>query len=117
MVEGGETTGRLCVVVLEDVDVDDETGTCWNALVTSWRDIRDGAEGSGGGVAPSSDLTSCNEKGIDDKSSAIPSKEFVALIPDLVLPCDHKALSFSGSGLREGDPLEKSESGLVQLEL
>ena len=37
----------------------DDLGTCWNALVTSCKDMRDGAADiEGGGVSPSSDLTS-----------------------------------------------------------
>lgn len=49
--DGGEMVGRSGVV--------EEAGTCWNARVTSCRDILDGALGSeGGGVSPSSDFTS-----------------------------------------------------------
>lgn len=60
-------------------DAEDEDGTCWKARVTSYEDIRDGAdEPDGGGVSPSSDFTSCNVNGIAVKSSAIPSSELTA---------------------------------------
>lgn len=37
----------------------EEVGTCWNARVTSWRDIFEATAALvGGGVSPSSDLTS-----------------------------------------------------------
>lgn len=71
--------------------------------MTSWRDIRDGAEGiEGGGVSPSSDLTSCKVKGKAVKSSAIPSSEFTVCNPALLEVCDHTAFKCSGSGPRAG---------------
>lgn len=65
------------------VELDDEdVGTFWKAFVTSWRDMRDVAGGrAGGGVSPSSDLTSCIENGI--RSSAIPSSELTGFKSDL----------------------------------
>jgi hypothetical protein len=51
-------------------------GTCWNARVTSCKDIRKGIDTIGGGVTPPSDLTSCNVNGTDGKSSVMPSREF-----------------------------------------
>lgn len=59
----------------------------------------------GGGVSPSSDLTSCNVNGRAVKSSAIPSSELTACNPALSEVCDHTALRCSGSGPRAGDSL------------
>lgn len=54
-------------------DEDEGVGTCWNARVTSCSDIRDGPwDVVGGGVSPSSDLTSCKVNGTEVRSSAIP---------------------------------------------
>ena len=65
-------------------ELGDEEGTCWKARVTSCSDIREGTvDVDGGGVSPSSDLTSCNVNGIAVKSSAIPSREFTAGSLDL----------------------------------
>ena len=55
-----------------DDDEDEDTGTCWNARVTSYADILvQGPELDGGGVSPLSDLTSCSENGTLVRSSAI----------------------------------------------
>lgn len=40
----------------------DGVGTCWNARVTSLRDILEGPAGVGRGGVPLSDLTSCKVK-------------------------------------------------------
>ena len=76
-------------------------GTCWNARVTSERDIREGPVG--GGVSPSSDLTSWRLNGTFVRSSAMPSSELTegngSFDPDF----DHTILRCSGSGAREGD--------------
>lgn len=83
----------------------DEVGTCWNARVTSWSDILDGtfATEVGGGVSPSSDLTSCNVNGRAVRSSAMPSREFTACTRVLSEGCDHTAFRCSGSGALAGD--------------
>ena len=57
-------------------ELDDGEGTCWNARVTSYEDILvHGPELDGGGVSPSSDLTSCSVKGTPVRSSAMPLSE------------------------------------------
>ena len=61
-----------------------------------------GPELEGGGVAPSSDLTSCIEKGTPERSSAIPFREFTGWICALSEGCDQSALRCSGSGALEG---------------
>jgi hypothetical protein len=83
----------------------DEGGTCWNARVTSWSDILDGtfAAEVGGGVSPSSDLTSCSVNGRAVRSSAMPSREFTACTKALSEGCDHTAFRCSGSGALAGD--------------
>lgn len=54
LVDDGEMGLRLGVELEED-----DEGTFWKAFVTSWRDMRDVVDGrAGGGVSPSSDLTS-----------------------------------------------------------
>ena len=84
--------------------VDD--GTCWNARVTSCRDIRDGAaELVGGGVSPSSDFTSCSVNGSPVRSSAMPSRELTGCTGSLSEACDQTALRCSGSGARAGESL------------
>lgn len=96
VVDGGEIGGRR--------DEPDEEGTCWKARVTSWRDMREDAiVVVGGGVPPSSDLTSCKVNGMAVKSSAIPSREFTACNPALLEVCDHTAFRCSGSGPRNGE--------------
>ena len=86
--------------------VDDDDGTCWNARVTSCRDIRDGAAAVvGGGVSPSSDFTSCRVNGSPVRSSAMPSSELTACTLALSEACDHTALRCSGSGARAGESL------------
>jgi hypothetical protein len=74
--------------------------------VTSCKDIREGPgpfELVGGGVSPSSDLTSCNMNDTDGKSSAIPSREFTPGTLAFSDVCDHNSLSCSGSGFRTGE--------------
>lgn len=96
----------------------DEVGTCWNARVTSWSDILDGtfAAEVGGGVSPSSDLTSCNVNGRAVRSSAMPSREFIACTRALSEGCDQTAFKCSGSGALAGDSLadEKLKGDFVQ---
>lgn len=96
----------------------DEVGTCWNARVTSWSDILDGtfAAEVGGGVSPSSDLTSCNVNGRAVRSSAMPSREFTACTRALSEGCDQTAFRCSGSGALAGDSLadEKLKGDFVQ---
>jgi hypothetical protein len=74
-----------------------EDGTCWNARVTSWMDIREGAPDPGG-VPPSSDLTSCSVKGIPVRSSLMLFRELDAGMSLFAETCDHTALRYSGSG-------------------
>lgn len=76
----GPAADEVGNVLLLLVAVFDDVGTCWNARVTSWSDILDGtfAADVGGGVSPSSDLTSCNVNGRAVRSSAMPSREFTA---------------------------------------
>ena len=93
-------------------------GTCWNARVTSCKDIREGPEPFdtvGGGVSPSSDLTSGNMNGTDGKSSVIPSSEFTPGTSAFSDVCDHNNLSCSGSGCRTGDSFTKLFVQLVEL--
>jgi len=93
-------------------------GTCWNARVTSCKDIREGPEPLatvGGGVSPSSDLTSCNMNGTDGKSSAMPSSEFTTGTSAFSDVCDHNNFSCSGSGCRTGDSFTKLFVQLVAL--
>jgi hypothetical protein len=92
LVLGGDKGGRMG---------GDDDGTCWNALVTSCKDMREGAVG--GGVSPSSDLTSWIVNGTDERSSAIPSRELTAGTPGLSDVCDHTAFKSSGSGTLEGE--------------
>lgn len=81
-----------------------DVGTCWKALVTSWIDILEGAEGKEGeGVVPSLDFTSGSTKGSGVRSSAIPFNEFTGLASVLLDGWDHTALRCSGSGARDGD--------------
>lgn len=72
---GTETTGAGRMVLLWG-DLTEDVGTCWNARVTSYEDILDKPGPDGGGVPPSSDLTSWIVNGTAVRSSAIPSKEF-----------------------------------------
>lgn len=84
--------------------MEEDVGTVWKARVTSWMDILEGALGKdGGGVSPSSDLTSCKVKGNAVKSSAIPSSELTGCSPALLEVCDQTAFRCSGSGARAGD--------------
>jgi hypothetical protein len=91
------------------VDAEDDSGgpgrllagTCWNARVTSESDIREGAVG--GGVSPSSDLTSWRLNGTFVRSSAIPSNELTEGNASFAPDFDHTILRCSGSGAREGD--------------
>ena len=76
-------------------------GTCWNARVTSESDIREGAVG--GGVSPSSDLTSWRLNGTFVRSSAMPSNELTEGNGSFPPDFDHTILRCSGSGAREGD--------------
>ena len=76
-------------------------GTCWNARVTSDSDIREGA--IGGGVSPSSDLTSWRLNGTFVRSSAMPSNELTEGSGSFAPDFDHNILRCSGSGAREGD--------------
>ena len=84
-------------------------GTCWNARVTSESDIREGTVG--GGVSPSSDLTSWRLNGTFVRSSAMPFNEFTdgngSSPPDL----DHTILRCSGSGAREDDSFARYVRG------
>ena len=70
--------------------------------MTSKADILDGVgEGlTGGGVPPSSDLTSCIVNGTAARSSEIPSSELTLGFRSDVDGCDHTALRCSGSGAR-----------------
>lgn len=96
-------------------ELDDEDGTCWNARVTSWSDMREDAiEVVGGGVPPSSDFTSCKVNGIAVKSSAIPSRELTACNPALFEVCDHTAFKCSGSGPRRGSFTDMFKEDLAQ---
>ena len=86
--------------------------------MTSCSDIREGPgpfELVGGGVSPSSDLTSCNMNGTDGKSSAIPSREFTPGTSAFSDVCDHNNLSCSGSGCRIGESLMRPFVQLVEL--
>ena len=86
------------------VMLDEGVGTCWNARVTSEEDILvQGPELEGGGVAPSSDLTSCKENGTPVRSSAISFNELTGCICALSGVCDQTAFRCSGSGARAGD--------------
>ena len=76
-------------------------GTCWNARVTSESDIREGAVG--GGVSPSSDLTSWRLNGTFVRSSTMPSNELTEGNGSFPPDFDHTILRCSGSGAREGD--------------
>ena len=68
--------------------------------------MREGAVGrDGGGVSPSSDLTSCRVNGRAVRSSAIPSKEFTGCNPALLEVWDQTALRCSGSGALAGESL------------
>ena len=69
--------------------------------MTSESDIREGAVG--GGVSPSSDLTSWRLNGTFVRSSAIPSNELTEGSGSFAPDFDHKILRCSGSGAREGD--------------
>lgn len=87
-----------------DEDEDDGVGTCWNARVTSCNDIRDGPwDVVGGGVSPSSDLTSCSVNGTEVRSSAIPWREFTAGSSAFEDVCDQRSLRCSGSGGLAGE--------------
>lgn len=59
----------------------------------------------GGGVSPSSDLTSWIVKGSAVRSSAMPSRELTGRSPALFGGCDQTALRCSGSGARAGESL------------
>ena len=107
LVEGAIGAGRDGAV-----DEDDDAGTCWKARVTSYADILDHGPGAaGGGVAPSSDLTSCIEKGTVVRSSAIPFNEFTGWFCALSNGDDHTAFRCSGSGALEGDSLSLNAFG------
>ena len=129
----GAPPGDTAVCVDVEVDAEAETedegagfggagdgvGTCWNARVTSCSDIRGcGAAGAlaivGGGVSPSSDLTSCSVKLTTGMSmSAIPLSELTAGTSDFSGGCCHKSLRCSGSGARTGDSLTEKFFGQV----
>lgn len=114
----GPAADEVGNVLLLLVAVFDDVGTCWNARVTSWSDILDGtfAADVGGGVSPSSDLTSCNVNGRAVRSSAMPSREFTACTRALSEGCDQTAFRCSGSGALAGDSLadEKLKGDFVQ---
>lgn len=114
----GPAADEVGNVLLLLVAVFDDVGTCWNARVTSWSDILDGtfAADVGGGVSPSSDLTSCNVNGRAVRSSAMPSREFTACTKALSEGCDQTAFRCSGSGALAGDSLadEKLKGDFVQ---
>ena len=91
-------------------------GTCWNARVTSESDIREGAVG--GGVSPSSDLTSWRLNGTFVRSSAIFFNEFTDGSAGSSPDFDHTILRCSGSGAREGDSFTRYARGdFVQVPL
>jgi hypothetical protein len=69
--------------------------------VTSESDIREGAVG--GGVSPSSDLTSWRLNGTFVRSSAMPFNELTEGNGSFVPDFDHTILRCSGSGAREGN--------------
>jgi hypothetical protein len=114
----GPAADEVGNVLLLLVAAFDDVGTCWNARVTSWSDILDGtfAADVGGGVSPSSDLTSCNVNGRAVRSSAMPSREFTACTRALSEGCDQTAFRCSGSGALAGDSLadEKLKGDFVQ---
>lgn len=115
----GRATGALVVggeicALLDWLDAGDDVGTCWKALVTSWMDIRDGAEGKEGeGVVPSPDFTSGNTKGKGVRSSAMPSNELTVFMSLLLGGWDQTAFKCSGSGARDGESL----TGKVSVDL
>ena len=94
---------RLLLLVLDGLMVGGACGTIWKAFVTSEADILNGPEDAGGGVPPSSDLTSCNENGSVVRSSAMAFNELIVGTPSLFDVCDQTAFSTSGSGIRDGD--------------
>lgn len=106
LVGGGGESGVECWAV----SLEEDEGTCWNARVTSCKDILEGTGTvgllDGGGVSPSSDFTSCSVNGKPVKSSAMPSSELTTW--PLLFPegCDHTALRCSGSGARAGESLK-----------
>lgn len=69
--------------------------------MTSESDIREGAVG--GGVSPSSDLTSWRLNDTFVRSSAMPSNELTEGNGSFAPDFDHTILRCSGSGAREGD--------------
>ena len=74
LIEGTTAVGRWGAADEEEED----TGTCWKARVISLADIRGQGPGpDGGGVPPSSDLTSCRENGTPVRSSTIPFNELM----------------------------------------
>lgn len=93
----------VVLLVLVGVVVEELTGTCWKARVTSCRDIREGPEVGGWDVNPSSTFISGGVKGTG--SSMIPSNEFIVRRPTLSGFCDQTAFKCSGSGRRTGDSL------------
>lgn len=103
-----------CMTLEEDED--EGVGTCWKARVTSCSDIRDGPwDVVGGGVSPSSDLTSCRVNGTEVRSSAIPWREFTAGNSAFVEVCDQRSLRCSGSGGRAGESfMEKAPVDFAQ---
>lgn len=103
-------------------DVDDDSGgtgrllfgTCWNVRLTSEADMRKGAVG--GGVSPSSDLTSWRLNGTFVRSSAMAFSEFTEGDGSSPPDFDHTILRCSGSGAREGDSFALNVRGdLVQV--
>lgn len=102
--DAGKTVGR------EGPEFDG-VGTCWNARLTSWMDMREGTDEDAvaGGVSPSSDFTSFKVKGSPVKSSPMLSREFT---DGLLLVCDQTAFKCSGSGPRDGDSFEGSFPGI-----
>ena len=85
-------------------DLTEGVGTCWNARVTSYEDILDKPGPDGGGVPPSSDLTSWIVNGTAVRSSAMPLRELTEGKAALSEAWDQTALRCSGSGA----PLEEA---------
>lgn len=93
VVDGAESCGR------DADDEDDVGGTSWKLRATSCWDILDGGFEFGGGVSPSSDLTSGTTKGTGTRSSPIFSNELIDGASLALGSCDHKAFRCSGLGL------------------
>ena len=93
-------------------DLTEDVGTCWNARVTSYEDILNKPGPDGGGVPPSSDLTSWMVNGTAVRSSAIPSREFTEGKAALSDAWDQTAFRCSGSGTPlEGESLRGKALG------